>query len=54
MGYIHLSIYERGRIEELARLGFSRREIASNLDHIPSTIFRELRKSLYGKVCNSK
>lgn len=43
MGYTHLTIYERGRIEELVDVGFSKREIGLKLNRSPSTIGRELK-----------
>lgn len=54
MGYRHLSIYERGRIEELTRLGFTKREIARKLNRAPSTTCREVRKTLGKKGYDGK
>ena len=45
MSYHHLSIYERGRIEELKELGFCVRDIAKRLGRSPSTISRELHRN---------
>lgn len=44
MSYKHLSTFERGRIEELSKLGFSIREIGRKINRSPSTISEELRR----------
>lgn len=45
MNYTHLSIYERGRIEELHKLGYSSREIATRLGRHHSSVSREVGRN---------
>ena len=45
MSYDHLTTYERGRIEELCKLGYSHRAIAKRLGRHRSTIDREIRRN---------
>ena len=44
MSYHHISICERGKIEELNKLGFSSREIGKLLGHHHGSISRELNR----------
>lgn len=44
MSYHHISTYERGRIEELNKLGYSSREIGARLGRHRSSISRELNR----------
>jgi IS30 family transposase len=44
MSYHHISTYERGKIEELKRLGFTSREIGMRIGRHHSSIARELRR----------
>lgn len=50
MAYTHLSIYEQGRIEELFRIGYSKREIAVKLKQSTSIIYREQKRNFSAKA----
>ena len=45
MSYHHLSTFERTRIEELSKMGYSTRQIAGQLNRHHSTIARELKRN---------
>ena len=45
MSYIHLTTYERGHIEALNKIGFSRRKIGKELGRHHSTIAREINRN---------
>lgn len=49
MSYHHLSIFERGRIQELKSLGYSHREIAQKVQRHRSSIDRELSRNTTDK-----
>jgi len=44
MSYIHLTTFERSRLETLSKLGYSTRQIAKELNRHHSTIARELKR----------
>ena len=48
--YHHFSIYERAKIEELNKLGFSARSIAKRLNRHHSSIARELSRFHKGNL----
>lgn len=44
MSYHHINTYERGKIEELYKLGYSSRQIGSRMNRHHSSIARELKR----------
>lgn len=46
MSYSHLSIVERGQLQMLLQLGLSLRAIGKHLNRYPSTIAREVKRSM--------
>jgi IS30 family transposase len=46
MSYHHFTTFERGRIQELLKLGYSHRAIAQKLDRHHSSIDREVRRNI--------
>lgn len=51
MSYIHLTPFERSRLETLSKLGFSTRHIARQLHRHHSTIARELKRHTLQTYC---
>ena len=42
--YTHITTYERGKIEELSKLGLSTRQIAKRINRHHSSVARELNR----------
>lgn len=54
MSYHHISTYERGKIEELKKIGFSNREIGFRIGRHHSSIARELKRLGYADSYNAE
>lgn len=52
MDYKHLTTFERGRIEALNNLGYTSREIGTEISRHHSTISRELARNAHNNYCS--